>query len=143
MLCHRKTMMTMHCLGLKPSSLGANLLHCTHLSRVTIASYRKGRRPGNQHKDHVIVQPYSISSNQLSEITNAGPEHRQAYLHVLSSKAAQQKQNYVLYGKVGNHFNDKVVTKSGLQQSEMVKLHLGLKYLLPDSDLMDMSDSDF
>ena len=47
----------------------------------------------------------------------------QAYLHGMS-KAAQQKLRYALYGQVGNVFNEKVFTKTGVQPSEMVKLHL-------------------
>ena len=41
------------------------------------------------------------------------------------SKAAQQKLRYALYGQVGIVFNEKVFTKTGVQPSEMVKLHLG------------------
>ena len=48
------------------------------------------------------------------------------------SKAAQQKLRYALYSKVGNVFNEKVFTKTGVQPSEMVKLHLGLKDLVPE-----------
>ena len=54
------------------------------------------------------------------------------------SKAAQQKLRYALYGQVGNLFNEKVFTKTGVQPSEMVKLHLGLKNLVPERGLMDM-----
>ena len=46
--------------------------------------------------------------------------------------------SYALYGQVGNVFNEKVFTKTGVQLSEMVKLHLGLKDLVPERGLMDM-----
>ena len=39
---------------------------------------------------------------------------------------------YALYGQVGNVFNEKVFTKTGVQPSEMVKLHMGLKDLIPE-----------
>ena len=48
------------------------------------------------------------------------------------------KLRYALYGQVGNVFNEKVFTKTGVQPSEMVKLHLGLKDLVPERGLMDM-----
>ena len=54
------------------------------------------------------------------------------------SKAAQQKLSYALYSQVGNVFNEKVFTKTGVQPSEMVKLHLGLKDLVPERGLRDM-----
>ena len=56
----------------------------------------------------------------------------------MACKAAQQKLRYALYGQVGNVFNEKVFTKTGVQQSEMVKLHLGLKDLVLERGLMDM-----
>ena len=84
------------------------------------------------------AQPYSISDEMLmNEILEADPEQRLPYLHGMS-KAAQQKLCYALYGQVGNVFNEKVFTKTGVQQSEMVKLHLGLKDLVPERSLMDM-----
>ena len=52
------------------------------------------------------------------------------------SKSAQQKLRYALYGQVGNLFNEKVFTKTGVQPSEMV--NLGLKDLFPERGLMDM-----
>ena len=67
----------------------------------------------------------------------ADPEQRLPYLHGMS-KSAQQKLRYALYGQVGNLFNEKVVTKTGVQLSEMVKLHMGLKDLVPERGLMDM-----
>ena len=54
------------------------------------------------------------------------------------SKAAQQKLRYAWYGQVGNLFNERVVTKTGVQPSETVKLYLGLKDLVPERGLMDM-----
>ena len=44
-----------------------------------------------------------------------------------------------LYGQVGNVFNEKVFTKTGVQPSEKVKLHLpvGLKDLVPERGLLD------
>ena len=64
------------------------------------------------------AQPYSISEEMLTEILEADPEHRLPYLHGMS-KAAQQKLRYALYGQVGNLFNEKVFTKSGVQPSEI------------------------
>ena len=83
------------------------------------------------------AQPYSISEEMLNEILEADPEQRLPYLHGMS-KSAQQKLRYALYGQVGNLFNEKVFTKTGVQPSEMVKLHLGLKDLVPERGLMDM-----
>jgi len=83
------------------------------------------------------ARPYSISGEQLSEMLEAEQEQSQAYLHGMS-KAAQQKLRYALYGQVGNVFNKKVFTKTGVQPSEMVKLHLELKDLVPERGLMDM-----
>ena len=54
------------------------------------------------------------------------------------SKTAQQELCYALYCQVSNEFNEKVFTKTGVQPSEMVKLHLGLKDLVPERGLMDM-----
>ena len=84
------------------------------------------------------AHPYSISGEQLSEILEAEQKQSLAYLHGSMSKATQQKLRYALYGQVGNVFNEKVFTKTGVQQSEMVKLHLGLKDLVPERGLMDM-----
>ena len=83
------------------------------------------------------AQPYSISDETLNEILAADPEQRLPYLHGMS-KSAQQKLRYALYGQVGNLFNEKVFTKTGVQPSEMVKLHMGLKDLVPERSLMDM-----
>jgi len=83
------------------------------------------------------AQPYSISDETLNEILEADPEQRLPYLHCMS-QSAQQKLRYALYGQVGNLFNEKVFTKTGVQPSEMVKLHLGLKDLVPERGLMDM-----
>ena len=79
------------------------------------------------------VQPYSISEEMLTEILEADPD----YSHCMS-KAAQQKLRYALYGQVGNLFNEKVFTKTGVQPSETVKLYLGLKDLVPERGLLDM-----
>ena len=57
----------------------------------------------------------------LNEILEADPEQRLPYLHGMS-KSAQQKLRYALYGQVGNLFNEKVFTKTGVQPSETVKL---------------------
>ena len=70
------------------------------------------------------AQQYATSAEQLCVITDAEPEYRQAFLHGVA-KAAQQKLSYALYGHVGNHFSEKVFTKAGLQQPEMVKLNWG------------------
>ena len=85
------------------------------------------------------AQPYSISKDMLTQILEADPEQRLPYLHGMS-KAAQQKLRYALYGQVGNLFNEKVFTKTGVhwQPSETVKLYLGLKDLVPERGLMDM-----
>ena len=85
------------------------------------------------------AHPYSISGEQLSEILETEQEQSQAsgYLHCMS-KAAQQKLHYALYCQVSNVFYEMVFTKTGVQQSEMVKLHLGLKDLVPERGLMDM-----
>ena len=82
-------------------------------------------------------QPYSISEEIMTEILEAIPEQRLPYLHCMS-KSARQKMRYALYGQVGNMFNEQVFTKTGVQPSEMVKLHLGLKDLVPERGLMDM-----
>ena len=88
------------------------------------------------------AQPYSISEDQLSEILDAGKEERQAFLHGLS-KAAQQKLRYNMYGTVANLFNRFVFTNSGVQPNEKVKLHLGLKDLVPERCVMEMWVSNF
>ena len=54
------------------------------------------------------------------------------------SKAAVQKLRYNMYGAVGNLFNERVFTKSGVQPYELVKLHLGLQGLVPERSIMDM-----
>ena len=97
----------------------------------------KARHLGTRLKIMYSAHPYSISGEQLSEILEAEQEQSQAYLHGMS-KAAQQKLRYALYGQVGNVFNKKVFTKTGVQPSEMVKLHLELKDLVPERGLMDM-----
>ena len=100
----------------------------------------KARHLGTRLKIMYSAHPYSISGEQLSEMLEAEQEQSQAYLHGMS-KAAQQKLRYALYGQVGNVFNEKVFTKTGVQPSEMVKLHglhLGLKDLVPERGLMDM-----
>ena len=99
----------------------------------------KARHLGTRLKIVYSAHPYSISGEQLSEILEAEQEQSQAYLHGMS-KAAQQKLRYALYGQIGNLFNKKVFTKTGVQpsQAEMVKLHLGLKDLFPERGLMDM-----
>ena len=88
------------------------------------------------------AQPYSISEDQLSEITGAGSEEKLAFLHGMS-KAALQKLRYNLYGAVGNLFNERVFTKAGVQPYELVRLHLGLKGLVPEKSVMDMWVSNF
>ena len=88
------------------------------------------------------AQRYSISEDQLSEILDASQEERLAFLHGMS-KAAQQKLRYNLYGAVGNLFNERVFTKSGVQPNEKVKQHLGLKDLVPERGVMDMWVSNF
>ena len=97
----------------------------------------KARHLGTRLKIMYSAHPYSISGEQLSEILEAEQEQSQAYLHGMS-KAAQQKLRYALYGQVGIVFNEKVFTKTGVQPSEMAKLHLGLKDLVPVRGLMDM-----
>ena len=72
---------------------------------------------------------------QLSEILEAEHERSQAFLHCMSKAEAAL---YALHGQVGNVFNEKVFTKTGVQQSEMVKLHLVLKDLAPKRGLLDM-----
>ena len=83
------------------------------------------------------AQPYSISADQLSEITQAGSEEQLAFVQGMS-KAAVQKLRYNMYGAVGNLFNERVFTKSGVQPYELVKLHLGLQGLVPERSIMDM-----
>jgi len=97
----------------------------------------KVRDLGTRMKIMYSAAPYSISDASLSEILEAEPEQRQAYLHGMS-KAAQQKLRYALYGQVSNLFNEKVFTKNGVQPSETVKLYLGLSGLVPERSLMDM-----
>ena len=99
----------------------------------------KARDMGTRMKIMYSAAPYSISDADasLSEILEAEPEQRQAYLHGMS-KAAQQKLRYALYGQVSNLFNEKVFTKNGVQPSETVKLYLGLSGLVPERSLMDM-----
>ena len=97
----------------------------------------KARHLGTRLKIMYSAHPYSISGDQLSEIIEAEQEQSQAYLHGMS-KAAQQKLRYAWYGQVGNLFNERVVTKTGVQPSETVKLYLGLKDLVPERSLMDM-----
>ena len=88
---------------------------------------------------HILysAQPYSISEEQISEIMDAGQEERLAFLHGMT-KAAQQKLRYNMYGAVGNLFNERVFTKIGSQPNEKVKLHLGLKDLVPEKSIMEM-----
>jgi hypothetical protein len=76
------------------------------------------------------------------EILDAGHEERLAFLHGMA-KAAQQKLRYNMYGAVGNLFNERVFTKAGVQPNEKVKLHLGLKDLVPERSVMDMWVSKF
>jgi hypothetical protein len=97
----------------------------------------KARDLGTRLKIMFSAAPYSISEASLSEIIEAEPEQRHAYLHGMA-KAAQQKLRYVLYGQVSNLFNEKVFTKNGVQPSETVKLYLGLSGLVPERGLMDM-----
>ena len=97
----------------------------------------KARQLGTCLKIMYYAHPYSISEKQLSEILKTEQEQSQAYLHGVS-KAAQQKLRYALYGQVGNLFNEKVFTKTGVQPSETVKLYLGLKDLVPERGLLDM-----
>jgi len=100
----------------------------------------KARHLGTRLKIMYSAAPYSISDASLSEILEAEPEQRQAYLHGMS-KAAQQKLRYALYGQPGqvsNLFNEKVFTKNGAQPSETVKIYLGLSGLVPERSLMDM-----
>ena len=97
----------------------------------------KARDVGTRLKIMFSAAAYSISDADLSEILEAEPEHRHAYLHGMA-KAAQQKLRYVLYGQVSNLFNEKVFTKNGVQPSETVKLYLGLSGLVPERGLMDM-----
>ena len=54
------------------------------------------------------------------------------------SKAALQKLCYNLYGAVGNLFNERVFTRRGVQPYELVRIHLGLKGLVPERSVMDM-----
>ena len=68
---------------------------------------------------------------------DAGQEERLAFLHGMT-KAAQQKLRYNMYGAVGNLFNERVFTKIGSQPNEKVKLHLGLKDLVPEKSIMEM-----
>ena len=56
----------------------------------------KARDLGTRMKIMYSAAPYSISDASLSEILEAEPEQRQAYLHGMS-KAAQQKLRYALY----------------------------------------------
>ena len=97
----------------------------------------KARDLGTRLKIMFSAAPYSISDACLSEIIEAEPEQRHAYLHGMA-KAAQQKLRYALYGQVSNLFNEKVFTKNGVQPSETVKLYLGLNGLVPERGLMDM-----
>ena len=101
----------------------------------------KARDLGTRMKIMYSAQPYSISQERLSEILEDEPEQRLAYLHGMS-KAAQQKMRYALYSKVGNVFNEKVFTKTGVQTSEMVKLHLGWKDLVPGRGLKTIACGD-
>jgi hypothetical protein len=61
--------------------------------------------------------PYSISDADasLSEIIEAEPEQRHAYLHDMA-KATQQKLHYVLYSKASNLFNEQRMEFNCLKQ---------------------------
>jgi hypothetical protein len=83
------------------------------------------------------AQPYCISEDQLLEITSAQLVERQAFVQGMS-KAALQKLRYNLYGAVGNLFNERVFTKPEVQPYELVRIHLGLKGLVPERSVMDM-----
>jgi len=97
----------------------------------------KARDLGTRLRIMFSAAPYSISDASLSEIIEAEPKQRHAYLHGMA-KAAQQKLRYALYGQVSNLFNEKVFTKNGVQPSETVKLYLGLNGLVQERGLMDM-----
>lgn len=88
------------------------------------------------------AQPYALNSDQLDMIIEAEPQPRMAYLHGLT-KAAHQKLRYGLFGTVGNHFNANVFMKSGSHPADAVRLHLGLKDLIPERSFMDMWVSSF
>ena len=108
------------------------LVKCGHQAPV-----EKVRDQESRMQILLSTQPYCISEDQLLEITGAPLVERQAFVQGMS-KAALQKLRYNLYGAVGNLFNERVFTKPGVQPYELVRIHLGLKGLVPERSVMDM-----
>ena len=81
--------------------------------------------------------PYAISAVQVSEIEEADPHERAAYLQGIA-KLAQQRIRYMLFGLVNNHFNERVFTGSGVQPANELVKHLGLVGEHAGKSFMDM-----
>ena len=84
------------------------------------------------------ASPYALGDDQCDALEQADKLDLKAYL-IGMVKATQQLIKYVLYAKVGDHFNNYVFTKAGVSPSRSdVRMHLGLVGDHAEKSFMDM-----
>jgi hypothetical protein len=122
----------------------ANLLWGQAYTLFCLIKYGKDI-PTEKVRDHdkrmlimYSASPYALGDEQCRALDEADTLDLRPYLLGMS-RATQQIIKYVLYAKVGDHFNNYVTTKTGVCPSRSdVRLHLGLVGDHAEKSFMDM-----